>query len=71
MAFSTIGGDVMIKAHTHKFETRIKRKVQLRQYGATFFNPKPYGTVVGFDYLLARKCECGAIEAYDLERSIS
>jgi len=61
----------MKEKHEHKFTKRIKRRVNISHYGATMQNPRPEGTLVGFDYLLLWKCEtCPVTQAYNLERQI-
>ena len=44
--------------HVHKFDQKITKKVLLSA-----------GTKSGFDLLKQRKCKCGAVQTYDLERT--
>lgn len=52
--------------HKHKFE-KVETVVALRQYEKTAKGLKP-GLISARDVLKQRKCECGVIETYDLER---
>lgn len=49
------------KKHVHKFEETTE-KVMLRKDGKR---------ISGYDILQQRKCVCGKLETYDLERTIA
>lgn len=49
----------MKEVHEHKFETPATQKVLLTS-----------GRRMAVDILKQRKCACGAVETYDLERSV-
>lgn len=53
----------MIKkdVHTHKFTKKISKKVLVY---------REKGSVSAQDLIKSRKCACGAVMAYDLERTV-
>ncbi len=57
------------EAHVHRYAKRVKRKVPLHKFD--YIEGQLVSSLVGYDYLLMWKCECGDAEAYDLERQLA
>lgn len=56
-------------AHIHKYDKTIDQKVTLRKYVKE--DGKPTADIItGIDKVKCRKCKCGKLVAYDLERKI-
>jgi len=56
--------------HVHKFEPTKPHKERLRRYVHERGKAVP-DIITGYDLLLRRKCRCGAIETYDLQRYVA
>lgn len=59
-----------VEQHQHVFESK-EQKVLLHDEEEKAINADNIdGPTVGYDILKQRKCKCGAIETYDLQRTL-